>query len=427
MADSDVVSDGGRTRTDSRWKRNVLVFLAGQMVSTLGSMVVGYAVMWHLTIQTGSALVLTLSVVATMVPQAVVSIFGGVWADRHSRKLLVIGADSAVAVTTLLLALLMLTGAGDLWMIFVAMAIRSAFSGVQGPAVSAMVPQLVPDEHLMRVNGAQQTVQSGMMLFAPAIAAAVYASTNLVAVFFIDVVTAVIGILLLLSVPVARITRSAEQVSYLGDLVAGLRHVRGNATVRRIMVLAAVVMFLAGAPAHLTPLMITRSFGDEIWMLSVNELFWSVGMVAGGLLMTVLGPKVRRRLRLMTAASVGVGVLVVGLGASPNFWVFSVAGLVICILFQMLLVPATTELQEQVAERLRGRVFGLYGIVMSVAMPLSMVVFGPLADRIPVESVMVVAGVLLLVAIPIALLSDRVRPAMAMSTPATVAQPAESA
>jgi len=394
----------------NRWKRNLMVFLAGQMVSTLGSMVVGYAVMWHLTIQTGSALVLTLSVVATMVPQALVSIFGGVLADRHSRKLLIVAADAAVAVTTLLLALLMLGGVGDLWLVLAAMAIRSAFSGIQAPAVSAMVPQLVPEEHLMRVNGAQQSVQSAMMLFAPAIAAAVYASTDLVAVFFIDVATAAVGILLLLTVPVGRIARSQDQVSYLGDLVAGLRHVRGNATVRRIMVLAAVVMFLAGAPAHLTPLMITRSFGDEVWMLSVNELFWSVGMVAGGLLMATLGSKVRRRQRLMTGAAFGVGVLVVGLGLSGNFWVFSVAGLVICILFQMLLVPATTELQEQVSEELRGRVFGLYGIVMSVAMPLSMVVFGPLADQIPVGSVMVIAGVLLLVAIPVALRSDRARP-----------------
>lgn len=379
-----------------RWKRNLLVFLGGQTVSSLGSMVVGYAVMWHLTVETGSAAVLTLSVAAGMLPQAVVSVFGGVWADRHSRKLLIIGADSAIAVATLVLALLMLSGVGDLWMIFVAMAVRSALAGIQGPAVNAMLPQIVPAEHLMRVNGAQQTIQSGMMLFAPAVAAAVYASTGIVTVFFIDVVTAVAGVLLLLLVPVARMVRSTAPVSYFGDLVAGVRYVKGNASVRWVMGLVAVVMFMAGAPAHLTPLMITRSFGDEVWMLSVNELFWSVGMVVGGALMAAFGPRVKRRVRLMVAASVGVGVLVIGLGVSTDFWVFSVAGLVICILFQTLLVPAATVLQEQVEDSMRGRVFGFYGIVMSVSMPVSMIVFGPLADRFAVESVMVLAGLLLL-------------------------------
>ncbi|MGH3353676.1 MAG: MFS transporter [Nocardioides sp.] len=382
-----------------RWKRNVLVFLGGQMVSSLGSMIVGYAVMWHLTVETGSATVLTLSVAAGMLPQALVSVFGGVWADRHSRKMLIIGADTAIAAATLVLALLMLSGVGDLWTIFVAMAVRSALAGIQGPAVNAMLPQIVPAEQLMRVNGAQQAIQSGMMLFAPAVAAAIYASTDLVAVFFIDVVTAVIGVLLLLLIPVARMVRPTEPASYFGDLVAGVRYVRGNASVRWVMVLVAVVMFMAGAPAHLTPLMITRSFGDEIWMLSVNELFWSVGMLVGGAMMAVFGPKVKRRVRLMVAASIGVGVLVVGLGASTSFWMFSVAGLVICILFQTLLVPATTVLQEQVADSMRGRVFGFYGIVISVAMPVSMIVFGPLADRFAVESVMILAGVLLLVCV----------------------------
>ncbi|MBG6097656.1 MFS transporter [Nocardioides luteus] len=382
-----------------RWKRNLLVFLGGQTVSSLGSMIVAYAVMWHLTVETGSAAVLTLSVAAGMLPQAVVSVFGGVWADRHSRKLLIIGADSTIAVATLVLALLMLSGVGDLWMIFVAMAVRSALAGVQAPAVNAMLPQIVPAEHLMRVNGAQQTIQSGMMLFAPAVAAAVYASTGIVAVFFIDVVTAAVGVLLLLLVPVVRTVRptgASGPVSYFGDLAAGVRYVKGNASVRWVMGLVAVVMFMAGAPAHLTPLMITRSFGDEVWMLSVNELFWSVGMVLGGALMAVFGPKVKRRVRLMVAASVGVGLLVVGLGVSTDFWVFSVAGLVICVLFQTLLVPAATVLQEQVEDSMRGRVFGFYGIVMSVAMPVSMIVFGPLADRFAVESVMVLAGVLLL-------------------------------
>jgi DHA3 family macrolide efflux protein-like MFS transporter len=380
----------------------VLVFLGGQTVSSLGSMIVAYAVMWHLTVETGSAAVLTLSVAAGMLPQAVVSVFGGVWADRHSRKLLIIGADSTIAAATLVLALLMLTGAGDLWMIFVAMAVRSALAGIQGPAVNAMLPQIVPAEHLMRVNGVQQTIQSGMMLFAPAVAAGIYASTDIVAVFFIDVVTAVAGVLLLLLVPVARVARAtgtSEPVSYFGDLAAGVRYVRGNASVRWVMVLVAAVMFMAGAPAHLTPLMITRSFGEEVWMLGVNELFWSVGMLLGGAMMAAFGPKVKRRMRLMVAASIGVGVLVVGLGVSTDFWMFSVAGLVICILFQTLLVPAMTILQEQVDETMRGRVFGFYGIVMSVAMPVSMIVFGPLADRFAVESVMVLAGVLLLVCV----------------------------
>ena len=95
------------------WKRNVRLFLTGQTISLLGSMLVMFAVMWHLTIETQSGAVLMMSIVFGMLPQAVMSIFGGVWADRHSRKLLIMGADTTIAVVTLGLALLMVSGVDD--------------------------------------------------------------------------------------------------------------------------------------------------------------------------------------------------------------------------------------------------------------------------------------------------------------------------
>jgi len=109
----------------------------------------------------------------------------------------------------------MAAGATDLWLIFVAIAIRSAGAGIQMPAVAALLPQIVPADKLMRVNGINGTIQSAMMLVAPAAAAGIYASMSIVAVFYIDVVTAAIGIGLLLLVTVPRLIRTdAGQIGY---------------------------------------------------------------------------------------------------------------------------------------------------------------------------------------------------------------------
>ena len=108
-------------------------------------------------------------------PQAVISIFGGVWADRHNRKLLIIGADAAIAASTLALALVMMTGYDAVWLIFLTMAVRSAGAGIQMPAVSALIPQITPPRNLMRVNGINGSIQSAMALLAPAAAGAIYA------------------------------------------------------------------------------------------------------------------------------------------------------------------------------------------------------------------------------------------------------------
>lgn len=412
-----------------RWKRNVGLFLAGQTISLFGSMVVMYAVMWHLTIETRSGSVLMLSIVFGMLPQAFVSIFGGVWADRHHRKFLIMGSDTVIALATLGLALLMVSGVDSLWVIYAALAVRSVFAGIQTPAVSAMIPQITPTDQLMRVNGLFQSIQSGMMLLAPALAAVIYASFDIVTVFFVDVVTALLGVGMLALVAVPRLVRSdaGEPVSYFGDLAAGVRYIRANAPVRWLITLFALVMFLVGAPSYLTPLMVTRTFGDEVWKLTANELFWGGGMLLGGIIMASVGPRITRRVRLMVGSVLATGVLVAGLGVATNMWVFFTIGLIIGVMFAALNTPALTIIQERVEPEMQGRVFGFVGIVMTVAMPLSMVVFGPLADQFSVEALLILAGVLLVAVLGAILAFPGARRSLAQVDAAPAAAPEEAA
>src|SRR5690606_16054949 len=165
------------------------------------------------------------------------SIFGGVLADRLSRKTLAIVADIAIAAATLVLAVLMMSGITDLWIILVAVAVRSVGAGVQTPTVQAIIPQIVPGNQLMRVNGIFQTIGSAMALLAPAVAAAVFAVFGLVQVFFLDVITALIGVGFLAIVAIPRLDRSeAEPTSYRQDLVEGMRYIASHRIVRWLLV-----------------------------------------------------------------------------------------------------------------------------------------------------------------------------------------------
>lgn len=386
-----------------RWRRDTAIFLSGQTVSLFGSMLVQYAVMWHLTIETKSGAVLALSTLFGFLPQAVVSIFGGVWADRVNRKALVIAADGTIAVTTLALALLMLGGADDLWLIYGALAIRSTGAGIQTPAVAALLPQIVPTSKLLRVNGINQSIQSAMMLLAPAVAAAVYASTSIVSVFFIDVVTAVIGIGLLLLVPVPTLAHAAagERAGYFDDLVEGFRYLGSHPFVRWVLGLYAVVFLLIVAPSYLTPLMVARTFGEEVWKLTVNEVAFSVGMLLGGVLLATWGG-LKNRIAMIVGSTFVFGVLSVAMGLSTNMWVFFVFMFLLGLSVPPFSTTSMTVLQETVEPERQGRVFGFVGIVMAVSMPLGMVVFGPLADRFTVESLLVVSGILMFLVITVA-------------------------
>lgn len=395
------VSDG-ESSPDPHWKRNTALFLSGQSVSLFGSSLVQYAILWFLTLETRSGVVLTLATVFGFLPQAVMSVFGGVWADRYNRKLLLIGADATIAATTLLLAVLLWRGEDGLWLIYAAMAIRSLGAGVQMPAVGALLPQIVPTAQLIRVNGINASIQTGMTLLAPAAAAALLAWLGLEAILLVDVGTAIIGIGLVALIPVATLVTSATRGGYFDDLRAGLRYVRDHAVIRRVLLFFAAVMLLMAPPGYLSPLMVVRTFGDEVWKLTVNEMAFGVGMMIGGFAIAAWGG-LRDRMRMMIATSLSFGVLSIGLGLSGN--VFGWSGSFVVYLIIMFVLGAAVSLysttamtlfQEQVEPTMQGRVFGVQGIVLALAMPIGMVVFGPLADVVSVESITIVAGSLMI-------------------------------
>jgi DHA3 family macrolide efflux protein-like MFS transporter len=401
------------------WKRDVVVFLSSQTVTLLGSMLVQYAVMWHLTLETKSGVVMALAALFGFLPQAVVSIFGGVWADRLNRKWLIIAADATIAATTLGLALFILGGVDALWLIYLTLAIRSAGAGIQMPAVSALVPQLVPTQHLLRINGINGSIQSGMMLIAPAMAGAIYAwaaagadsaSGSLVPIFFIDVFTAIVGIGLLIPLAVPTI-RHVTGTGYFADLVEGVKYTFSHKFIRWLLILFAIVFVLTVAPSYLTPLMLVREFGDDVWMLTVLEIAFSVGMVAGGVVIAAWGGT-KNKVVMIAAASLVFGVLSIALGLSPNVGVFFGFMLLVGLAVPFFSTPSMTLLQLRVEPEKQGRVFGFVGIVMAVAMPLGMVIFGPLADQLPVQWILVGAGILTFIVVGLALVVPAGRTAL---------------
>lgn len=393
---SDVMTGG---TTAVRWKRDITVFLTGQMVSLFGSMLVQYAIMWHLALVTKSGLVLTLSIVFGMLPQAIVSIFGGVWADRVNRKVLIIVADASIAISTIVLAVVMFGGYEELWLIYLTLAIRSFGAGIQQPAVAALLPQLVPGDQLLRFNGLFQSAQAGMMLVAPPVAAAVYASMSIIAIFVIDAVTAVIGIALLLTIAVPTIRAADERRGYFTDLAEGIRYTFSHRLVRWTLLLLTIVMMLGAAPSYLTPLMIVRTFGEDVWLLTLSELAFAVGMFIAGAIVAIIGPKVTRPVPLAVLMAAAFGGLNIGLGLSPDIWIFSGFMFLAGAAVPVMSTPLTTLLQLRVPAELHGRVFGLVGVVMSLAMPVGMIVLGPLSDVVQVEVLLVWAGIITFVAV----------------------------
>ncbi|WP_378146231.1 MFS transporter [Cnuibacter sp. UC19_7] len=416
----------GEAWGDAPWKGNVGLFLSGQTVSLFGSMIVQYVVMWYVTLETKSGLAVALYALAAFAPQGVVSIFGGTLADRMNRRILVMLSDGAIAITTLALALLMLAGVTDLWIILLAVGVRSVGAGFQTPAVQAMIPQITPPDQLMRVNGLFGTIQSAMTLLAPAAAGAVFGLFGIVPAFFIDVVTAAIGIGLLALVRVPTLARVTEsRTSYRADLVEGMRYIWSHGMVRWLLVVFAIIFLLTVAPSFITPLMVARTFGEEAWMLTVLEIAFGLGMLAGGVLVSTVLAK-RPPMGLILVSTFGFAVLTVGMGLSPTLLVFYVLMFLFGLLVPWFSAPFMTLIQETVKPEMHGRVFSYVSIVMALATPAGMLVFGPAADIISVQTLLVTAGLLTILTVVIAILLPSGRAALRAARTAR-AEPADPA
>lgn len=380
------------------WRRNIILFLSSQTISLFGSSLVQYAIMWYITLNTQSGIMMTLYIICGFIPTFLLSPVAGVWADRYNRKVLIMLADGMIALATLIMALLFLTGYKEAWLLFAISAIRALGSGVQTPAVGAILPQIVPSDRLTKVNGINGSIQAVIMFVSPIVSAALLTVATLETIFFIDVVTAAIAILtLLLYFRIPSHPKASDQSasSYFNDLKEGLAYIRRQAYLKSFFAFLAVFFILMAPAAFLTPLQVTRSFGDEVWRLTAIEIAFSVGMMAGGGLIAAWGG-FRNKVHTMTLATVLMGACTLLLGVVPVFWIYLVFMAVFGVAMPGFNTPTMTMIQEKVDENYLGRIFGVFSMISTSMMPLGMLIFGPIADAVPIEWVLIGTGLLIL-------------------------------
>lgn len=381
------------------WKRNIILFLSSQTLSLFGSALVQYAIMWYITLTTQSGLMMTLYIICGFIPTFLLSPFAGVWADRYNRKSLIMIADAMIAVVTLILAITFMLGYQAVWLLFVISAVRALGAGIQTPAVGAILPQIVPQEKLTKVNGINGSLQALTMFVAPIVSAALLTMATIEVIFFIDVVTAAIAIFTLfvfLKIPLHKKASDTQSTGYLDDFKEGLAYIKQHAFLKSFFIFFAFFFVLMAPAAFLTPLQVTRSFGDDVWRLTAIEIAFSVGMMAGGGIIASWGG-FKNKVYTMAIASLIMAVSTFALGIVPVFWIYLAIMAVFGVAMPIFNTPTTVMLQEKVDENYLGRIFGVFGMISTSMMPIGMLIFGPLADVVKIEWLLVGTGLFMLV------------------------------
>jgi DHA3 family macrolide efflux protein-like MFS transporter len=370
----------------------------GQAVSLLGSQLVQFALVWWLTETTGSATVLAGATIVALLPQILFSPFAGALVDRWNRRAVMIVADTAIALATLLLAALFARGIVEVWHVFALTFIRSLGGAFHWPAMQASTTLMVPQKHLARVAGLNQTLFGATNVISPPVGALLLQVLPMEGILAIDVATALFAILPLFFIFVPQPPREemsqAAQTSVLADVREGLRFVGSWRGLMMILAMATLLNMLAHPAMSLKPIMVAEFFERGAPALAALESAFGIGMVLGGLSLSVWGGFKRRIVTAMLALLIeGVGFLLVGLTPATAFGLAVVAFFTIGVMNPVVNGSLMAVLQATVPPAMQGRVFTLVSSAAAAATPLGLVMAGPVADVMGVQVWFTLAGV----------------------------------
>ncbi|MDY5675459.1 MAG: MFS transporter [Eubacteriales bacterium] len=382
----------------TNWKSQAMLFLISQCITLFGSTLVQMAIVWYVTIQTSSGVWVAAFTVCSYLPQFLISFVAGVWADRHSRKKLIIGADSLIALVTFLMVLaiphitdktVVLGG------LLVMSVIRSFGAGIQTPAVNAVIPQLVPEDQIMRFNGINATMQSVVQFAAPAAAGVLLTINTLSSTLIIDTATAIVGIGLLSAVIIPKQAIQNKGTSVFIDMKIGIKYTLSDKLIGKVLTVYGLFIFLCVPAGFLSQLFVSRVYGETYWYLTAAELAGFIGMVAGGILMSIWGG-FKSRVTTMSVGLIAFGSLAIGMGLSKQFALYLTLMIIYGVAITMVQTATTTLIQEKAEMSMQGRVFGLLGAMYSGFLPVGMAIFGPMADEISLQWIMIGSGIALI-------------------------------
>jgi DHA3 family macrolide efflux protein-like MFS transporter len=363
--------------------RAFYVIWFGQLISTLGSSLTGFAMGVWIYQRTDSVTLFAINTFIFMGVTVAVSPFAGALVDRWNRRWVMILADAGAGLTTVIIWLLLLTGNLQIWQILVIGAFNAAFTSFQFPAHSAATTMLVPREQLGRAGGMVQISQAISNLVAPALAGYLFVAIGLEWILVIDIATFLVAVITLFIIHVPEPERSEENQTEQSTIFKEIRFGWNYITQRKgllywMLYIAALNLGAGLAFPLLTPLMLDLGDAQQVGLANSGI---GLGMLLGTLIMSAWGgPK--RRVYAVLGSGLWLGVFMMFIGARPSLLAIGIAGFFLMIALPILNGSSRAMWQTKVPPDIQGRVFSVRRVIGQFTNPLAALAAGPLVENL---------------------------------------------
>lgn len=370
----------------SNWKQLFFSIWGGQAFSILGSNLVQFALVWWMTEKTGSATVLATGAFISFLPQVFLGPFVGSLVDRWNRRKILIFADAAVALATFGLALLFWFEIIQLWQIFALLFVRAFGGTFHWSAMQSSTSMMVPEKHLSRVAGMNQTLQGIISLGGPPLGALLMSLVSIQWVLSIDIITAILAIspLFFINIPEPERGKTQQQMTvkeFWQDTKIGFNYVFRWKGLLYILFVAAIINFLLAPLGTYMPLLVTEYFKGGVWQVGWLDTGWGIGIILGGVTLSVWGGFKKKIYTSLSGLLVlALGVMVISAAPPGLFWIALVGMFITGVANPLINGPFMAIIQAKVEKDMQGRVFTLVSSLCGAMMPLSMIISAPVVE-----------------------------------------------
>lgn len=378
------------------WKKTIALIWVSQFISLLTSSIVGYAIIYWLSIETKSPEVLAYAILAGHLPQAVLGLFIGVYIDRWNRKQIMILSDLFIALCTLLLFALLMLGSMELVFFYVLFACRSIGSAFHAPALQASIPLLVPESELSRIAGINQSIQSTCGIIAPVIGATLIGFWNIEYVLLLDVIGAIIAAssLLFIIIPSPQKAKKAKLIEEIKECFIAIRSENGLPTLFGCFTL---VTFITMPVAVLVPFITISHFGGGSLQIGLVEMLWGIGALSGGFMVASKRLKINDVILInCTYILLGLYLIISGFLPVSGFIVFAVLTIIGGIAYTIYNALFVAIIQRNINPDVLGRVFSVFFSLTLLPSMIGIATSGFLAETLGITKTFVLGGLIII-------------------------------
>ncbi len=376
--------------------RDFAILWIGAFTSTIGTWMQKIAQNWLVLSLTGSAWYLGLDSFLGELPILLFTLVGGVVADRHDRRFLLMSSQVVQLLSAALLAGLVWFGVVAVWHVLLLSCLTGFAQAFGGPAYQSLIPSLVPKKDLPNAIALNSIQFNLSRVIGPVLAGLALATVGMAACFGLNALSflAVIAALFALRVPHVRPVAAGTMLT---EMRGGLAHVRRDRALTSLIIVAAASTFLGLPMQTFLPVLAQQVFGEGVESYSRMMSWTGAGAVTGAMVVAWLGRfdgMGRMLLRLQAVFSVLI-VAIAWSRALPLTYVLLFAAGVSSIITTSLV---TSLVQLVAPDAMRGRVMSIYMVAFRGGMPLGSLVSGALIERIGLRAVLTLNGALLLAA-----------------------------